>query len=201
MRHAIEDFSLDVNAPEKSISKRKQKDEGPNFETMLHVAAGSCDADLVLFLLGQGTCPPVLLCYSSDTLTIHVPSRRRRPRCAKQSPAHALPRRDPTRQRPRRALVPRATAHQDDGRLPPLESSAERSHTATARDRERHARNGAADDQGRDSARRYTMLGGSRDGAAGCEGALGCVQVVADSPSVFDKGLSQLSTFFLCTRR
>jgi len=58
MRRVVEELNLDVNAPERQRSKvqHKQKHgEEANFETMLHVAAASCDPDTVLFLIRRGT--------------------------------------------------------------------------------------------------------------------------------------------------
>jgi hypothetical protein len=54
MRSIIEKFDLDVTKPRKLNSKKDVKVKETNFETMLHVAAGSCDVALIDWLLGRG---------------------------------------------------------------------------------------------------------------------------------------------------
>lgn len=55
MRILIEKFCLDVTRPRKLNSKKDPKsDKETGFETMLHVAAGSCDVALIDWLLGRG---------------------------------------------------------------------------------------------------------------------------------------------------
>jgi hypothetical protein len=51
LRALIEKFDLDVTQPRKLNQKRAEI----NFETLLHVAAGSCDVALLDWLLGRGT--------------------------------------------------------------------------------------------------------------------------------------------------
>lgn len=71
MRTTIEEYALDVSAPERlTPTRREQKKKNCNdtvvrFETMLHVAAGFCDKELVLFLLGRGM-PESLLSSPSE---------------------------------------------------------------------------------------------------------------------------------------
>jgi hypothetical protein len=56
LRSMIVEFELDVNAPQ-ATRKLQKKPQQVNFETMLHVAAESCDEDAVLFLLNRGNRP------------------------------------------------------------------------------------------------------------------------------------------------
>jgi hypothetical protein len=55
MRSLIEKFNLDVTKPRKLNTKKDVKaGKEINFETMLHVAAGSCDEALIDWLLVRG---------------------------------------------------------------------------------------------------------------------------------------------------
>lgn len=57
VRKVIEEYNLDVTLPEKS-RKQQKSDVASNFETLLHVAASSCDEDLISFLLERGRVSP-----------------------------------------------------------------------------------------------------------------------------------------------
>jgi hypothetical protein len=55
----IEEFNLDVNASEPQHNKKQRQTPNrqrndPQHETLLHVAAKSCDESLVLFLISRG---------------------------------------------------------------------------------------------------------------------------------------------------
>ena len=61
MCQLIEEFGLDVTKPKNLNLNGKKKDpkrqDGDElYETMLHAAAGYCDAQMTRFLIGKGTC-------------------------------------------------------------------------------------------------------------------------------------------------
>jgi ankyrin repeat protein len=71
MRSLIEKYDLDVTKPRRSNSKKDTKmAKDTNFETMLHVAAGSCDAALVDWLLDRGKVYSI--CIFRPPLTGHL---------------------------------------------------------------------------------------------------------------------------------
>lgn len=55
MRDLIEKFDLDVNKPRTCNARKNTKTaKAPQFETMLHAAAASCDVPLVDWLVNRG---------------------------------------------------------------------------------------------------------------------------------------------------
>lgn len=65
MRDVIEKFDLDVTKPPTLNSIKKAKTTSiPQFETMLHAAAASCDVALVDWLISRGA--PVNYCLNCD---------------------------------------------------------------------------------------------------------------------------------------
>jgi hypothetical protein len=66
MRDVIEKFDLDVNKPRTcNATKNAKTAKAPQFETMLHAAAASCDVPLVDWLINRGAFLYYWLMYNS----------------------------------------------------------------------------------------------------------------------------------------